>query len=284
MSNMSVAITASDGFVGPWISEMLGEDAIVIPDEALKEPLSLDAMLTPCKSLIHINSAAPDGLSGRDDRDTMLKMRDRSRPVLDAVGRHGGLHLILVGTLRVHPQWEEGEPYYGSDSTIAPRDIAAEAQLWMEEIALEQATTERPVSVIRASNVQGVPITGPPGNGLLHKWASEAPIGWVNVPGDGSDVKDFVHVQDLVECIMRVMADPPPTRESIAIGSGKGIQLRDLAAIYNQMTGCEAEYGQNQDQEVFGIVDASEVEMRLGFRPTVSLEEMIRESFEASGH
>ena len=58
MSNMSVAITASDGFVGPWISEMLGEDAIVIPDEALKEPLSLDAMLTPCKSLIHINSAA----------------------------------------------------------------------------------------------------------------------------------------------------------------------------------------------------------------------------------
>ena len=143
----------------------------------------------------------------------MLKMRDRSRPVLDAVVRHGGLHLILVGTLRVHPQWEEGEPYYGSDSTIAPRDIAAEAQLWMEEIALEQATTERPVSVIRASNVQGVPITGPPGNGLLHKWASEAPIGWVNVPGDGSDFKDFVHVQDLVECIMRVMADPPPTRE-----------------------------------------------------------------------
>ena len=106
----------------------------------------------------------------------------------------------------------------------------------------------------------------------------------MNVPGDGSDLKDFVHVQDLVECIMRVMADPPPTRESLAIGSGKGIQLRDLAAIYNQMTGCEAEYGQNHDQEVFGIVDASEVEMRLGFRPTVSLEEMIRESFEASGH
>ena len=60
--------------------------------------------------------------------------------------------------------------------------------------------------------------------------------------------------------------------------------MRDLAAIYNQMTGCEAEYGQNHDQEVFGIVDASEVEMRLGFRPTLSLEEMIRESFEASGH
>ena len=281
---MSVAITAADGFVGPWVSEMLGDDAILVPDEALKEPLTLDAMLTPCTTVIHINSTASAGNAGRDDREAMLVMRERSRPVLDAVQRHGGLHLILVGTLRVHPQWEEGEPYYGSDSTVAPRDVAAEGQLWMEERALEQATPERPVSVIRASNVQGVPISGPPGNGLLHKWASEAPIGWVNVPGDGSGLKDFIHVQDLVECIMGVASDPPPTRESIAIGSGKGIQLRDLAGIYNQMTGCEAEYGQNHEHEVFGIVDASEVEMRLGFRPSISLEEMIKESFEASGY
>ena len=281
---MSVAITAADGFVGPWISEMLGDDAILVPEEALKEPLTLDAMLTPCTTVIHINSTASADNAGRDDRGAMLVMRERSRPVLDAVQRHGGLHLILVGTLRVHPQWEEGEPYYGSDSTVAPRDVAAEGQLWMEERALEQATPERPVSVIRASNVQGVPISGPPGNGLLHKWASEAPIGWVNVPGDGSGLKDFIHVQDLVEGIMGVASDPPPTRESIAIGSGKGIQLRDLAGIYNQMTGCEAEYGQNQEHEVFGIVDASEVEVRLGIRPSISLEEMIKESFEASGY
>ena len=151
---MSVAITAADGFVGPWISEMLGDDAILVPDEALKEPLTLDAMLTPCTTVIHINSTASAGNAGRDDREAMLVMRERSRPVLDAVQRHGGLHLILVGTLRVHPQWEEGEPYYGSDSTVAPRDVAAEGQLWMEERALEQATPERPVSVIRASNVQ----------------------------------------------------------------------------------------------------------------------------------
>ena len=49
---MGVAITASDGFVGPWIAEMLGEDAIVVPSEALSEPMMLDALLT--LSLIHI--------------------------------------------------------------------------------------------------------------------------------------------------------------------------------------------------------------------------------------
>ena len=79
-------------------------------------------------------------------------MREQSRPILDAVDRHGELHLIIVGTLRVHPQWEPDEPYYGYDSTLAPRDTAAEGQLWMEEMALERAQAERPVSIIRASN------------------------------------------------------------------------------------------------------------------------------------
>jgi nucleoside-diphosphate-sugar epimerase len=68
------------------------------------------------------------------------------------------------------------------------------------------------------------------------------------------------------------------------VGSGKGIQLRDLAEIYVQMTGCETEYGQSSEGQVFGIVDASEIEGRLGFRPVVSLEEMIREALEAAGH
>ena len=63
---MGVAITASDGFVGPWIAEMLGEDAIVVPSEALSEPMMLDALLTPCTAVIHINSWAHDAALGRD--------------------------------------------------------------------------------------------------------------------------------------------------------------------------------------------------------------------------
>ena len=100
-------------------------------------------------------------------------------------------------------------------------------------------------------------------------------MGWVNIPGDGSDVKDFVHVQDLVAIIGAVLENPPPTRESISVGSGKAISMSDLAAIYNQKTGCESEYGQDESQEVFGIVDARDLEMRLGFAPQISLEEML---------
>ena len=278
---MNVAITASDAFVAPFIVEMLGKSAVIIPDEVISDQLKLDTMLTPCNALIHINSRPVESSFERNDRQTKLEMMNAARPILDAVDRHGSLHLIIIGTLRVHPQWEPGEPFYGLDSTRAPRDTAAEGQLWMEENALDRAQTERPVSVIRASNVQGVPLSGPPGNGLLHRWANECQMGWINVPGDGSNPKDFIHVEDLVQVIGGIIQNPPLTREEIAVGSGKGISMHDLANIFQSKTGCEIELNQRDDDEVFGVVDAWVLEERLGFRPRISLEEMIDEAFEA---
>lgn len=279
---MNIAITASDTFVAPFIVEMLGDSAILIPDEVLKDQLKLDAMLTPCNALIHINSRPVESSFERNDRQTKLEMMNAARPILDAVDRHGSLHLIIIGTLRVHPQWEPGEPFYGLDSTLAPRDTAAEGQLWMEENALDRAHSEKPVSVIRASNVQGVPLSGPPGNGLLHRWANECQMGWINVPGDGSNPKDFIHVQDLVQVIGGIIQNPPLTREEIAVGSGKGISMIDLANLFQAKTGCEIELNQRDENEVFGLVDAWVLEERLGFRPQISLEEMIDEAFEAA--
>ncbi len=280
---MKVALSAADGFVAPYIVEMLGDSAVSIPDDKLGEPSTLDALLTPCNTLIHINSRPVDSSVARDDRESLVIMREKARPILDAVDRHGSLHMIILGTLRVHPQWEPGEEYYGFDSTLAPRDVAAEGQLWIEENALERAESERPVSVIRASNVQGVPISGPPGNGILHRWAFESQMGWINVPGDGSQVKDMVHVQDLVRIVDAVLRDPPPTRESFAVGSGKAIPMSDLAELYRERTGCEIELNQSDREEVWGVVDAWFLEDRCGYRPSISLDEMIEESFEAAG-
>ena len=280
---MKVAVSAADSFVAPYIMEMLGDSAVPIPDDKLGEPSTLDALLTPCNTLIHINSRPVDSSVARDDRESLVIMREKARPILDAVDRHGSLHMIILGTLRVHPQWEPGEEYYGFDSTLAPRDVAAEGQLWIEENALERAESERPVSVIRASNVQGVPISGPPGNGILHRWAFESQMGWINVPGDGSQVKDMVHVQDLVRIVDAVLRDPPPTRESFAVGSGKAIPMSDLAELYRERTGCEIELNQSDREEVWGVVDAWFLEDRCGYRPSISLDEMIEESFEAAG-
>ena len=134
---MKVAITASDAFVAPYIIDALGDSAVVIPDEVLTDNMALDVLLTPCNALIHINSRPLDTSVARNDRESMVMMREAARPVLDAVNRHGELHMIIVGTLRVHPHWTPGDDYYGPESSLSPRDTAAEGQLWIEENALE---------------------------------------------------------------------------------------------------------------------------------------------------
>ena len=56
----------------------------------------------------------------------------------------------------------------------------------------------------------------------------------------------------------------------------------DLANLFQSKTGCEIELNQRDENEVFGLVDAWVLEERLGFRPQISLEEMIDEAFEAA--
>ena len=98
---MKVAITSADSFVAPYISEMLGDSAVNISDEMVKDQTTLDALLSPCKALIHINSRPVDTNVARDNRESLIIMREAARPILDAVDRHGSIHLIIIGTLLV---------------------------------------------------------------------------------------------------------------------------------------------------------------------------------------
>ena len=98
---MKVALSAADGFVAPYISEMLGDSAVIIPDDTLEDATALDAVLTSCNALIHINSRPVDTAVARDDRGALIIMREKARPILDAVDRHGSVsytHLTLPTT------------------------------------------------------------------------------------------------------------------------------------------------------------------------------------------
>ena len=279
---MRVGVSGVDEFVQPYLEEALGDALVKIPNEALAEKLQLDAYLASCNAVILMN-AHPNESGARNDRDALLSMRDAARPVLEAVERHGSLHLVLVGTLRVHPQATPEDPFYSSQSSLAPRDIAAEGQLWVEERALEHATQESPVSVVRCSNVQGMLPNSGSGNGILHQFAQDSIFGWLSVPGDGTQVKDFIHIMDVIEIIMHVLQNPPPTRETLCIGSGEAMTMSDVAAIYQERTGCDPQYGNDDSNEVWGAVDAWEIEQRCGFRPSVSPMEMIDEALENAG-
>ena len=189
--DMKVAISGQDDFVQPYLEAALGDNLVQIPPEMLEEKLQLDVLLTSCDAVVLMNAHPPQSGAGRDNRAALLAMRDSARPILEAVDRHGSLHLVLIGTLRVHPQPTQEDPYYSSQVSLVPRDIAAEGQLWVEERAIEHATEEAPVSVLRCSNVQGVRLDSDEGNGILHQFAKDSIFGWISVPGDGTQMKPY---------------------------------------------------------------------------------------------
>ena len=280
---MKVGISGDDDFVQPYLEAALGDNLVRIPSEILQEKMQVDALLASCNAVILMNAHPPQTGAGRDNRAALLDMREAALPILKGVEDHGSLHLILIGTLRVHPQATPEEPYYSSQASLAPRDIAAEGQLWVEERAMEHATEEAPVSVLRCSNVQGLRLDSEDGNGILHQFARDSIFGWVSVPGDGTQMKDFVHISDMIEIVMHVLEKPPPTRETLCIGTGEGTVMSEIAGLYQQRTGCDPQYGNDDKHEVWGVVDAWEIEQRCGFRPSVTPTEMIDEAFEHAG-
>ncbi len=279
---MRVGVSGEDGFVQPYLEDALGDALVKIPEEILSEPRLLDAQLASCDAVVLMNAHPPKS-GGRDDRTALLSMRDSARPILEAVERHGSLHLVLIGTLRVHPQATPQDPYYSSHASLAPRDIAAEGQLWVEERAMEHATEDSPVSVLRCSNVQGIPMNSADGNGILHQFARDSIFGWLSVPGDGTQVKDFIHISDVIDVIMHILDNRPPTREALCIGTGDAKPMSDIAAVFQQATGSDPQFGSDDSHEVWGVVDAWEIEQRCGFRPSVPTEDMISEALNNVG-
>ena len=57
---------------------MLGDSVVPITKEAIENTLVLDALLTSCNAIIHINSKPADGALGRDDRERCTIEEERT--------------------------------------------------------------------------------------------------------------------------------------------------------------------------------------------------------------
>lgn len=101
--------------------------------------------------------------------------------------------------------------------------------------------------------------------------------------GDGKEVRDFLHVRDLVRgCLL--MLEKKADCDPINIGYGKPVVLREALELILRAA------GHNPGQLVFDtskpaaiplrMVDTAKAERELGFRPQISLEEGLKETVE----
>lgn len=140
-----------------------------------------------------------------------------------------------------HPTVEDGsccaaaEPVASAeDDPVAPVSVYGETKVEGEQLLAEGAAGAAPVYVVRPQNVIGAgQALHNPYTGVLAAFLARLREGKpVQVYGDGSATRDFVHVSDVARLVAALLErrDPPGAILVVNCGSGERTSLRDLAA------------------------------------------------------
>lgn len=105
----------------------------------------------------------------------------------------------------------------------------------------------------------------------------------IDIFGDGEQVRDFVHVRDVVEACVAAMTTPG-RGEIINVGSGKGTTLHAVVDLLKTAMG-RPDHEVRHHQKHRGdrrrsVADLTRAQGKLGFEPRVSLEEGLVEEIE----
>lgn len=94
----------------------------------------------------------------------------------------------------------------------------------------------------------------------------------ITVEGDGSQTRDFVHIEDVVRA--NLLASRSGVSGVFNVGTGQSVSILELAEIVSEITGSESEITHTEARS--GDIDRSRadisrLESQLGYEPTVSL-------------
>jgi UDP-glucose 4-epimerase len=104
----------------------------------------------------------------------------------------------------------------------------------------------------------------------------------ITIWGDGSVVRDYIHVSDLVRAYATVVKNEAPSR-IYNIGTGKGANLNEIVKLLSSVSGIEPkvryEPARGFDVPV-NVLDSTRAKREFGWEPKINLEEGLKEYFE----
>ncbi len=139
-----------------------------------------------------------------------------------------------------------------------------------------------PFTILRFQNVfgEGQSLRNPY-TGILSIFSTRIRLGQsLPVFEDGEETRDFVHVEDVAEALLRCVDRPIRGGATLNVGSGQPISIMDVARLLQGIMGSDivphvtGEYRVGDIRHNFA--DISRLESVLGFRPGVSVEQGMR--------
>ncbi len=185
----------------------------------------------------------------------------------------------VYGDPLVHPQTEA---YWGNVNPVGVRACYDEGKRFGEALTMEYVRQyDVDARIIRIFNTYG-PRNDPGDGRVVPNFIAQALSGQpITIYGDGSQTRSFCYVRDLVRGMAAAMFTPGTQGEVLNLGNPDERSIRDFAATIMRLTGAEAPIVHRPlpaDDPKRRRPDITKAQERLGWRPTVSLEEGLGET------
>ncbi len=202
------------------------------------------------------------------------------------------IHAIRTAGRKPHLIYlSSGGAVYGSGQTRVPFDEEATCRpsnsYGVQKLAAEQyirIAAEQEIlnaTVLRVGNAYGTPLPEQRMQGLIGVAASLAMAGKpVTVFGNATNVRDYIHLEDLAEMILRA-AKPRTSFNLVNVGSGVGHSVNDVLNLVGEACGRPLEILQASTPEAnalpdWVVLDIQKAFREYGWRPTIDLRSGIR--------
>lgn len=222
-----------------------------------------------------------------------------SQLVWETALARGVQHFIYASSAAVYGNPATVEPIRES-TPLAPSNVYGETKLAGEQ-SLRTILATHPdanAAIFRFFNVGGAHPAGDlsqnrESRAIMQRLFAAAQNGAsVTISGadystaDGTVIRDFIHVEDIVTALCLAMTHLRAGKSSFTanLGCGRGVSMKEVYTLVSQVSGCAIPvvYGPRVPGDIVSsIADTSEAARLLGWHPTHTMAEIIRDGWNA---
>jgi len=282
LSNYSNKITIFDNFSNSSNKINLANSNIkIIKGDVLDYPL-LSKSLNNIETVIHLAAQISVTDSIKDPNNTIKVNVDGTQNVLDACLENNVKNLIAISTAAVFGNQYE---ILTENSKTDPISPYGKSKLMMEEKIIDFSKKHHLNSIIlRFFNLYG-PGQSSQYAGVITKFLENIRENkQLEIYGNGNQTRDFIHIDDAVECInLAIKNIDKKTGKIYNIGSGKSTSILELANLLLNLSGKSLPI--SFKPEIKGDILSSQTSIalakkELGFEPKISLQEGLTKFFQ----
>lgn len=234
---------------------------------------ALETLIEGCQALVYLPHGSLPGTDLQTGANDMLAGLELATRVAELCVQRE-IRLIYASS---------GGTVYGADAQVPTPEGAACNPITMYgagKLAIENVLRVYArqgglnLKILRISNPYGPWQSGRKGQGVIGTWLKHALAGNViEVWGDGSIVRDYIYIDDVVVAVHAVLGDSGSERV-FNIGSGVGTSLCNILDLIKALHPVEVVRRAARQVDVpVSVLDISAARRHLGWQPTVSISE-----------